>query len=100
MVNRLRYAEQKAKALARLQAKLELLRNATGTSGAVGRKLNQPRRGSQFEALIGSSGFDEEFRASAGIGSIQTSLRGTRDEIVKVAKGARNPIPAPLKIVR
>ncbi len=50
--------------------------------------------------LIGSSGFDEEFRASAGIGSIQTSLRGTRDEILKVAKGARNPIPAPLKIVR
>jgi hypothetical protein len=50
--------------------------------------------------LIGSSGFDEEFRASAGIGSIQTSLRGTCDEILKVAKGPRNFIPAPLKIVR
>ena len=50
--------------------------------------------------LIGSSGFDEEFRTSAGIGSIQTSLQGTRDEIVKVAKGARIPIPVPLKIVR
>jgi len=51
--------------------------------------------------LIGSrSGFDEEFRASAGIGSIQTSLRGTLDEILKVAKATPNPVPAPLKIVR
>jgi predicted PurR-regulated permease PerM len=49
--------------------------------------------------LVGSSGFDEEFRASAGIGSIQTSLRGTCEEILKVVKGPRNPIPAPLKIV-
>ena len=50
--------------------------------------------------LIGSSSaFDEQFMSSAGIGSIQTSLRGTRDEILKVVKGGRHQPPA-LKIVR
>ena len=50
--------------------------------------------------LIGSSSaFDEQFMSSAGIGSIQTSLQGTRDEILKVVKGGRHQPPA-LKIVR
>ena len=50
--------------------------------------------------LIGSSSaFDEQFMSSAGIGSIQTSLRETRDEILKVVKGGRHQPPA-LKIVR
>jgi hypothetical protein len=51
--------------------------------------------------LIGNStDFDEKFMSSAGIGSIQTSLRGTRDEILKVVKGGRHQPSAPLKIVR
>jgi len=50
--------------------------------------------------LIGSSSaFDEQFMSSAGIGSIQTSLQETRDEILKVVKGGRHQPPA-LKIVR
>jgi len=50
--------------------------------------------------LIGSSAtFDEQFMSSAGIGSIQTSLGATRDEILKVVKGGRHQPPA-LKIVR
>src|SRR5215218_3941389 len=49
--------------------------------------------------LIGSSSaFDEQFMSSAGIGSIQTSLLGTRDEILKVVIGGRHQ-PPPLKIV-
>jgi predicted PurR-regulated permease PerM len=47
--------------------------------------------------LVGSSLFDDEFRVAAGIESIQTSLKGTRDEILKIAKGGV-PVPA-LKIV-
>ena len=40
--------------------------------------------------LIGNSAaFDEDFRSLAGIGSIQNSLSGTRDEILKVVKGYR-----------
>lgn len=51
--------------------------------------------------LIGNSAaFDENFMSSAGIGSIQTSLRGTRDEILKMVKGGRHQPAAPLKIVR
>jgi hypothetical protein len=49
--------------------------------------------------LIGSSPFGDQFRAAAGIESIQTSLKGTRDEILKIARGGLKPVPA-LKIVR
>ena len=49
--------------------------------------------------LIGGSGsFDEEFRVSAGIGSIHTSLGGTRDEILKIVKLSRSKAQAPLKL--
>jgi predicted PurR-regulated permease PerM len=51
--------------------------------------------------LIGNSAdFDEQFRASAGIGSIQNSLSGTREEILKVARdfGKRIQNQATLKI--
>ena len=41
--------------------------------------------------LIGNAtAFDETFMSAAGIGSIQTSLRGTRDEILKIVKGSRD----------
>ena len=51
--------------------------------------------------LIGTSAsFDEQFISSAGIGSIQTSLGGTREEILKVVKGGRHQSPATLKVVR
>jgi hypothetical protein len=43
--------------------------------------------------LIGQSGaFDEELKSSTGIGSIQNSLGGTRDEILRVVKNSREPI--------
>jgi predicted PurR-regulated permease PerM len=51
--------------------------------------------------LIGNSAdFDEQFRASAGIGSIQNSLSGTREEILRVVKdfGKRIEMQTTLKI--
>jgi hypothetical protein len=40
-------------------------------------------------SLIGNStDFDEDFRSSAGIGSIQNSLGGTRDEILNILKAS------------
>jgi hypothetical protein len=50
--------------------------------------------------LIGNTtAFDEDFRSSAGIGSIQTSLRGTRSEILKVVTGNREQVQTPLAAV-
>jgi hypothetical protein len=50
--------------------------------------------------LIGNTtAFDEDFRSSAGIGSIQTSLSGTRNEILKVVEGNREQVQTPLKVV-
>jgi len=50
--------------------------------------------------LIGNTTvFDEGFRSSAGIGSIQTSLIGTRSEILKVVDGNREHVQTPLKVV-
>ena len=50
--------------------------------------------------LIGNTRvFDEEFRSSAGIGSVQTSLSGTRSEILNVVEGNREQVQTPLKVV-
>jgi hypothetical protein len=50
--------------------------------------------------LIGNTrAFDEDFRSSAGIGSVQTSLSGTRSEILKVVGGSREQIHPPLTAV-
>ena len=50
--------------------------------------------------LIGNAtAFEETFMSAAGIGSIQTSLRGTRDEILKIVKASREQVARPLKIV-
>ena len=44
-------------------------------------------------SLIGHSGvFDEELKSSTGIGSIQNSLGGTREEILKVVRSSRKQI--------
>ena len=51
--------------------------------------------------LIGNAtAFEETFMSAAGIGLIQTSLRGTRDEILKIVKGSRDEIERPLKMTR
>jgi hypothetical protein len=50
--------------------------------------------------LIGNTTvFDEGFRSSAGIRSIQTSLIGTRSEILKLVEGNLEHVHTPLKVV-
>jgi predicted PurR-regulated permease PerM len=50
--------------------------------------------------LIGNTTvFDEDFRSSAGIGSIQTSLIGTRSEVLKVVESNLEHVQTPLKVV-
>jgi predicted PurR-regulated permease PerM len=50
--------------------------------------------------LIGNTtSYDDDFASSAGIGSIQTSLTGTRSEVLKVVKSSKNMQQTPLSVV-